>query len=65
MGINQNVIIMKPSAPTTLVWIIALIAGIVGIIGHFINIEYVSSISYWLLLGGFALLALGTTFKGL
>ncbi|MBN1413851.1 MAG: hypothetical protein JW973_02020 [Bacteroidales bacterium] len=54
---------MKPSAPTTLVWIIALIAGIVGIIGHFINIEYVSSISYWLLLGGFALLALGTTFK--
>lgn len=62
---NQKLNIMKPSAPTKLVWIIALLLGIIGIIGHFITIEYVSGISYWLLLAGFALLAIGTSVKGI
>jgi hypothetical protein len=56
---------MKPSAPKRLTWIIALIPGIVGIIGHFVSIEYVTEYSYWLLLVGFVLLVLGTSFKGL
>jgi len=56
---------MKPSAPTKFVWLIALIIGIVGIIAHFVKIEFLTDINYWLLLGGFALLALGTTFKGI
>jgi hypothetical protein len=56
---------MKPTAPTTLVWILGLIVGILGIIGHFVSIDVISGISFWLLLGGFVLLALGTTFKGL
>jgi hypothetical protein len=62
---NQNTFIMKPTAPTTLVWILALIVGILGIIGHFVSIEGLSDISFWLLLGGFVLLALGTSFKNL
>jgi hypothetical protein len=56
---------MKPTAPTTLVWILGLIIGILGIIGHFVSIHGLSDISFWLLLGGYVLLALGTTFKGL
>jgi len=56
---------MKPSAPKTIVWILGLILGIVGIIGHFVSVDILTNISYWLLLAGFALLALGTTFKGL
>jgi hypothetical protein len=65
ISINQNEIIMKPTTPTTLVWILGIIIGILGIIGHFISISGLSGISFWLLLGGFVLLALGTSFKGL
>jgi hypothetical protein len=61
--INQNYNIRRPSAPKTIIWIIALIAGILGIIGHFVFIGYVTDYNYWLLLCGFVLLAFGTTFK--
>lgn len=54
---------MKPSSPKKLIWIIALVIGILGIIGHFATIQYASQYNYELLLGGFVLLALGTTFK--
>jgi hypothetical protein len=54
---------MKPSAPTTIVWILGLILGILGIIGHFI--PSLSMVGFWLLLIGFALLALGTSLKGI
>ena len=56
---------MKPTAPTTLVWILGLIVGILGIIGHFVSINGLSGMSFWLLMGGFVLLALGTSFKNL
>ena len=56
---------MKPSAPKSIIWIIALIVGILGIIGHFVDIPVVTDYNYWLLLVGFVLLAIGTTFKGI
>ena len=56
---------MKPSAPSVVVWIIGLILGILGIIGHFFSVDILTTYNYWLLLVGFALLALGTTFKGI
>jgi len=59
-------IIMKqtmPSAPSRFVWIIGLILGIIGIIGHFVTVDFLSTNNYWFLLAGFVLLALGTTFK--
>jgi len=55
---------MKPSSPKTIIWLIAMITGIAGIAGHFTSIPFVSVYNYWLLLIGFVLLALGTTFKG-
>jgi len=55
---------MKASAPKSIVWILGLILGILGLIGHFVDIQYVTEYSFWLLTGGFVLLALGTTFKG-
>lgn len=55
---------MKPSAPKKTLWIVALIIGILGIVGHFTQIQYISQYSFELLLGGFVLLALGTTLKG-
>lgn len=56
---------MKASAPTKLVWILGLLCGILGIIGHFFTVDVISEIAYWLLLAGFVLLGLGTSVKGL
>ncbi len=55
---------MKPSAPKSTLWLLALIVGILGIVGHFVAIPFVSVYSFWLILAGFVMLALGTTFKG-
>lgn len=54
-----------PSAPKKITWIIGLVAGILGIIGHFAQIQVLTEYNYILLLIGFAALALGTTFKEL
>jgi len=47
------------------VWIFGLILGILGIIGHFVNVDYLTEYNYPLLIAGFVLLAAGTTFKEL
>jgi hypothetical protein len=52
-----------PSAPSRFVWIIGLILGIIGIIGHFVTVDFLTTYNYWFLFAGFVLLALGTTFK--
>ncbi len=54
-----------PSAPNKIVWIIGLICGILGIIGHYTQIDFISEHNYILLLVGFIALAVGTTFKGI
>lgn len=54
---------MKPSAPSKYVWIFGLLLGISGIIGHYVNVEFLTAYNYTLLLAGFVLLAIGTSFK--
>lgn len=54
-----------PSAPNKITWIIGLICGILGIIGHFADIPTVTENHFILLLIGFVVLALGTTFRQL
>jgi hypothetical protein len=54
---------MNPSAPSKYVWIAGMISGIIGIIGHFVYIEYLTSNSFAFLLAGFVLLAVGTSVK--
>ena len=55
----------NPSAPKKVTWIIVLIFGILGIIGHFANVQVLSEHSFTLLLVGFVVLAIGTTVKGI
>ncbi len=55
---------MKASAPKKNVWILGLVLGTLGIVGHFVQIQFISEYQFWLLLAGFVLLALGTMFKG-
>jgi hypothetical protein len=52
-----------PSSPKRITWIIGLIAGILGIIGHYANVQILSEYNYLLLLVGFLVLAAGTTFR--
>ncbi len=55
---------MKPSAPKNITWIIGLVCGILGIIGHFAHVQFLTEYSYTLLLVGFIVLAVGTSLKG-
>ena len=54
-----------PSAPKKITWIIGLVAGILGIIGHFTHVQVLTENHFILLLIGFGALAIGTTFKEL
>lgn len=54
-----------PSTPKQITWIIGLICGIAGIIGHYANVPVLTENNYLLLVIGFVALAVGTTFKGI
>lgn len=56
---------MKANAPKHITWLLGLILGILGIIGHFVTIPMVTEYQYWLVVAGFVILALGTSVKGL
>ncbi|MEO7988132.1 MAG: hypothetical protein ABI663_01245 [Chryseolinea sp.] len=55
----------SPSSPKRITWIIGLVCGILGIIGHYVNVQILTEYNYVLLLVGFVILAAGTTFREL
>ncbi len=56
---------MKLSAPLQITWLVAVILGVVGIAARVLPIAALAPNAIWLVGAGFALLALGTLFKGL
>ncbi|MBK7427401.1 MAG: hypothetical protein IPI60_10435 [Saprospiraceae bacterium] len=56
---------MTPSAPKQITWIIGILLGILGIIGHFAQVQFLTEHSFNLLMAGFIILVLGTSLKGL
>jgi hypothetical protein len=56
---------MTPSSPKQITWILGLLLGILGIIGHYAHVQILTEHNYILLLAGFLVLAAGTTFRGL
>lgn len=54
-----------PSAPKKITWIIGIVAGLLGIIGHYAHVEILTEYNYTLLLVGFVVLAAGTSFRNL
>lgn len=52
-----------PSAPNQTLWIIALIIGFVGIVVHYFHVNGLSNYSFEMVLIGFLLLVLGTTYR--
>ncbi len=54
-----------PSAPNKGLWLIAAIIGIVGIIVHYVQVNQLSQYSFEMVLIGFALLVIGTTYRNI
>lgn len=54
---------MKLSAPTQSVWVLAVVIGICGIIGHLTPVKYLTEYKFFLVMGGFILLVIGTLFR--
>ncbi len=53
------------NAPKKLTFLIALVLGVLGVVGSFISIPIVSGIAFWLLAAGWLLMILGCFLKGL
>jgi hypothetical protein len=56
---------MKLSKPKVVTWWIAVIVGILGILGALLPIPFVSEYAIWFIAFGFVLLTLATYFKNL
>ncbi len=56
---------MKLNAPKQITWTIAVVLGIIGILGDVVPIGAVAPYAFWLVAAGFILLALGTMLKDL
>ncbi len=52
-----------PSAPNKVLWIIAIILGVLGILAHYTPIGELSRYNYEMLLIAFLLLAVGTAYR--
>jgi hypothetical protein len=56
---------MKLNAPTQVVWIIALILGIVGVLATLTTIPVITpALGFWLVVAGWALLLIATVLRG-
>lgn len=56
---------MQLSAPKQVTWIIAVVLGVLGFLGNFITIPFISGIAFWLVFLGFAIFAVATFIDGL
>ncbi len=55
--------LLSPSAPNRTLWILGIIIGVLGIIAHYYHIDRLSEYNYEMVMVGFLLLVLGTTFR--
>jgi len=54
---------MRMSAPSGLMFLIAVVLGGLAIVGHFTPIRYVSQYQFWLLAAGWGLLVFACLFR--
>jgi protein-S-isoprenylcysteine O-methyltransferase Ste14 len=56
---------MRLNAPTQVVWVIALILGIVGVLATLTTIPVITpALGFWLVVAGWALLVIATVLRG-
>ena len=56
---------MKFSAPKQITWWIAVVIGVLGILATLVTIPVLSGFAFWLVVIGFALLAVATVVEGM
>ena len=56
---------MKLSAPKLITWWIAVVLGVLGILGTLTSIQFVSANAFWFVAVAFVLLAIATLIKDL
>lgn len=56
---------MKLTPPKVITWWIALILGVLGLLGYSGNLDAVSPYSFWLVMAGLALMLVATLIKNL
>jgi membrane protein YdbS with pleckstrin-like domain len=56
---------MKLTPPKVVTWWIAVILGVLGLLGTLVTIPFVSANAFWFVFVGFALLVLATLLKDL
>jgi hypothetical protein len=56
---------MKLNAPTKNFWWISVILAIIGVVGQFVVIPFITAYSFLIVTVGFILLALSTVLKGM
>ena len=56
---------MELSAPTQPVFLVALVVGVLAILGGFVAIPFVTANASWLLIAAFVLLVLGNLLRNL
>jgi hypothetical protein len=62
---SEKEFIMKLSAPKNVTWWVAVVLGVLGILGSLVAIPFVSTYSFWFVVVGFVLLVLATLLKDL
>jgi len=55
---------IKLNAPKQIVWLIALILGVLGILGALVDIPIATDYSFWFVVIGWLLLIIATVAKG-
>lgn len=56
---------MKLSAPKQPTWWIALMVGVLGILGNYVSLGVISTNKFWFVVAGFVILVIGTFLPGL
>ena len=56
---------MKLNAPKQLTWLIALILGLLGLIGSLVSLPVISGLAFWFVVIAWALLLISNAVKGL
>ena len=55
---------MKLNAPKQIVWIVAVVLGVIGLIGYLVTIPLITSLAFWLVLVGLVIMLVATALKG-
>lgn len=55
---------MRLNAPKQIVWIVSVVLAVIGIIGKFTTVAFISANAFWLITVAFIILTASTLLKG-